>query len=436
MPVPRSRLRRPACAVLALLFLQAGCANVSVAPPGTTHHGTTGAVAVLAAADSPAVRFEGFSQGRGAAALASADATFGTCVSALGGGHCSGSACGAVVLFWLAFCGVASAVGGVVGAVSAPGNTAVFAAESAFGASEQGRVLQESLRLQVESTAHDGGTTVVPMPEAFRRHAAQTGDLALLAAAGADSVLETALVRAGTQGAGSNDAIQGYLDARVRLLRAADGQELFAADYRYLSPRRTLGAWALRDGRAFRDAFAEGYAALGAHIHDHVFLLYPLPDQAVHPAGTLASAFGLAPLSPPLRGALTGTPLIGRYFPWPLAESLRPTLRWQAFPRAGDLRVAPESMARVRRVRYDLVIAREDDGAPGAVIYRRQGLPHHSHALEHGLASGQRYFWTVRARFELDGREWVSEWGATGTDAAGSRHHVAPSHYAYRFRTP
>jgi len=436
MPAFAFRPRWLAALLAAAVTLQTGCATAPPSIPGSEHQTGLGAVVVVAGQGTPEVRFEGFSRGRGAGALAAADTTFVTCLSALGGGSCQGSACGGLVLFWLAFCGVASAVGGVVGAVTAPSADAVREAEATLGAGVQGQALQESLRSQIETAARGAGTPLVPMPAEFVRQAVSSGDYRLLAAAGGDSVLEATITRAGTRGGGINAPTQGYLESRVRLLRAADGRELFAADYSYLGPRRTLGEWALRDGRALRDAFAAGYAALGTHIHDQVFLLYPLPDQGVHTVGTLASAVGLAPLAPALRGMYTEEPVFGRVFEWLAVESLRPTLRWQSFPRESDRQAAPATMARVAKVRYDLLLAREEAGEPGPVIYRRQGLPDNSHVLETGLAPGQRYFWTVRARFELDGRERVSEWGVTGVSAADSRRLTAPSRHSYRFRTP
>lgn len=435
MPMIARGSRRLASLLALTTALQTGCATAPPTVPGSDHQAGLGAVVVVAGQGTPEVRFEGFSRGRGAGALTAADTTFVTCLSALNG-RCQGSACGGLVLFWLAFCGVASAVGGVVGAVTAPSAAAVREAETTLGAGVQGQALQESLRTQIEAAARAAGTPLVPMPAEFLRQAASSGDYRLLAAAGGDSVLEATITRAGTRGGGINAPTQGYLEARVRLLRAADGRELFAADYSYLGPRRTLGEWALRDGAALRETFADGYAALGAHIHDQVFLLYPLPDQGVHPVGTLATALGLAPVAPPLRGMYTEDPVFGRVFEWLAVDSLWPTLRWQSFPRESDRQADPQTMARVTKVRYDLLLAREEGGAPGPVLYRRQGLPANSHALEMGLAPGQRYFWTVRARFELDGRERVSEWAVTGEDAAGSRRLTAPSRHSYRFRTP
>jgi hypothetical protein len=91
-------------------------------------------------------------------------------------------------------------------------------------------------------------------------------------------------------------------------------------------------------------------------------------------------------------------------------------------------------MGRVKNVRYDLIIVRERNLAPAEVVYRREGLPEAHHALETSLSSGTHYFWTVRARFELDSRERVTEWGSTHYMAR--ERYSAPSHLSYRFKTP
>jgi hypothetical protein len=126
--------------------------------------------------------------------------------------------------------------------------------------------------------------------------------------------------------------------------------------------------------------------------------------------------------------------VIGPWFEWREVESVRPTLRWQSFPRASDSAAQPAEMSRVTNVRYDLAVARERNGAPAEVVYRRDALPAAEHRLEESLAHATRYFWTVRARFELDGRTQLTEW--SGTRAASDTHVAAPSQHSFRFRTP
>ena len=70
--------------------------------------------------------------------------------------------------------------------------------------------------------------------------------------------------------------------------------------------------------------------------------------------------------------------------------------------------------------------------ASGDVVYAREGLPAPWHTVEQPLAPGGRYFWSVRARFELDGRERVTDWSTTNAYAAVRQ--APPGVYTYRFR--
>jgi hypothetical protein len=223
------------------------------------------------------------------------------------------------------------------------------------------------------------------------------------------------------------------MEARMRLVRTVDNSELFSAEYEYQGRREKLEAWSADQGAALLQGLQDGYVALGDHIHDSIFLLFPFPDRRPHAAGTTAHAFGLAPLDPVTRGQLTGDVLFGRYFEWMAVDGLRPTLEWEAFPRASDLARAPELAGRIRKVRYDLVIARAHNLAPAGIGYRRNGLEATSHTVQGSLQPDTRYFWSVRARFELDGRERVTEWGVGDYRALGCL--TTPSSDSYRFRT-
>lgn len=122
--------------------------------------------------------------------------------------------------------------------------------------------------------------------------------------------------------------------------------------------------------------------------------------------------------------------------PWAFVEvdSLQPTLRWEPFPRPADLAADPAGpLSRLGAVTYDLRIWRADGAYPADLVYARAGLPAPSHTLEAPLEPAARYFWTIRARFELHGETRVSEWG---TYAPGRTRALVPSPFYYRFRTP
>lgn len=93
-------------------------------------------------------------------------------------------------------------------------------------------------------------------------------------------------------------------------------------------------------------------------------------------------------------------------------DSLQPTLRWEAFPRPQDREADREGhLSRIRSVTYDLRIWRATNAYPAELIYAREGFPEPSHRVEVPLERSTEYFWTVRARFELDGDVRVTGWG-------------------------
>ncbi|HET9734097.1 MAG TPA: hypothetical protein VFP62_02390 [Burkholderiales bacterium] len=400
-------------ALLALAAALAGCAMQPQVPPGPGA-AALGKVAVVAGGGTPEIGFAGFAHGRAEGAAIGAGSTFLACAASMGPGACAGPYCGAVVVLWLGICGVASAVGAAVGAGSAMDARTAAATEARMRAALDANAIQESLRLQIEAAARAQGAQPAARAEA-------------------DTLLEAALVKAGTEGAGINAPVGLVMEARVRLLRAADGAELYSARIVHLGPRLKLEDWAGGGGDRLLRALDAGYEALGAHIADGVYLLYPFPSQEAGWAGTLSASFGLAPIDPPTRGTDTGAALTER-FEWAGVRSLQPTLGWQAFPREADLAAAPAEMRRVQNVTYDLVIARERNRAPAETVYRRSGLPRPEHRLQAPLEPDARYFWTVRARFELDGRPRVTGWGSTHYQARDSM--TAPSSFSYRFRTP
>lgn len=118
-------------------------------------------------------------------------------------------------------------------------------------------------------------------------------------------------------------------------------------------------------------------------------------------------------------------------------DSLQPTLRWESFPRPQDREANREGLlSRIRNVTYDLKIWRVENDYPVELIYTRQGLPEPSHRIEAPLAPCTKYFWTIRARFTLDGHTRVTEWGVMGDTDLTRRLPRVPNPFSYRFKTP
>ena len=134
-----------------------------------------------------------------------------------------------------------------------------------------------------------------------------------------------------------------------------------------------------------------------------------------------APVWGLRPEYPE---ALVGS--VGHPSPFFVeVDSPQPVLRWQSFPRPEDSK--NEKIKGITNVTYDLRIWRVT--GPYRVrhsslldlnhyfvafkivepIYEREGLPQPGHKIEEPLEPFRNYFWSIRARFQVDGQTRVSE---------------------------
>jgi len=105
--------------------------------------------------------------------------------------------------------------------------------------------------------------------------------------------------------------------------------------------------------------------------------------------------------------------LIGCLRGFPSVDSLQPTLRWEAFPWRQDPNNDQDSvLRRVTDVTYDLKIWTWRADTPNLEpVYDRRGLTVPFHKVNVRLMPSTVYWWSVRARFQLDGHSTVTEWG-------------------------
>ena len=146
--------------------------------------------------------------------------------------------------------------------------------------------------------------------------------------------------------------------------------------------------------------------------------------------GCAMSIVGLEPEHPPSRW---------RFYE---VDTLQPTLRWETFPRPEDYAAHGEEFrTRVSNVTYDLRLWESMGGNRygekkirtfGEYTdsdYSRDGLVSPFHTVEIPLRPATAYYWTVRARFAIDGHPRVTEWGRQ-LDV------IFPEEYGYWFKTP
>jgi hypothetical protein len=143
-----------------------------------------------------------------------------------------------------------------------------------------------------------------------------------------------------------------------------------------------------------------------------------------------ASVYGLRPEYPTAMLDITSTPKVA----FVEVDSLQPTLRWEPFPDADARKDDRDGrLSRIRDVTYDLQILGAEADYPTEVLYARSELPEASHKLETPLLPAGKYFWTIRARFTLDGITRVTPWARIR--GSGSSDFVVPSRYYFGLKT-
>ncbi len=142
-------------------------------------------------------------------------------------------------------------------------------------------------------------------------------------------------------------------------------------------------------------------------------------------------------------------------------DSLRPTIRWEPFPGRHEMPLIGQrpyvdvDPARIDDITYDLRIWRARNDHPQSLVYERRGLADTVHRLDLDLDPATTYFWSVRARFRLDGQTRLTDWslsqvpypydevpnnlaafGALTTRDVATRIGRIPFPNYFRFRTP
>ena len=208
-----------------------------------------------------------------------------------------------------------------------------------------------------------------------------------------------------------------------------------------------IASWLASDGAFLHRELDLGMSALAEQVVDRFLLARELPLFPGRIVGYPPAYCGLKPLSPAaeyrldvLGGVRKGVGTWGAYRLFDASvDSLRPELRWEAFPGAARASDMAAFAVRIREIVYDLDVWRANDGRREELVYRRRGLPEPSHQVETPLEPGTAYFWSVRSRFLLDGRLRATLWSCSRHPYVKSDPCEAtaiPAENFLRFRTP
>jgi hypothetical protein len=145
-----------------------------------------------------------------------------------------------------------------------------------------------------------------------------------------------------------------------------------------------------------------------------------------------APVYGLRPEYPSAHLDIMSTPPAVAFVE---VDTLQPTLRWEPFPNMEDRENDRNGrLTVIRDVTYDLKILGTERDYPTKVLYARSDLREPSHRVEMPLLPEAKYFWTVRARFTLDGVTRVTPWSQIL--GGYSSEVVVPSRYYFGLKTP
>jgi hypothetical protein len=270
--------RRTSVSIYLILFLvQAGCATASPVIPARSNELREGfgAIAVTTGQATPKVKFHPPKHVKGAGAAAGR--TSGRALGKMWSG-CGQVAAGTaetiiVPFFVLAGCIIGTPFAAVGGALVGGGNSAAAEANRAASAAREPEVralrgvvnpalsaLASEKPLQarlLEQVATRTQSAVVTVPQTGRPHYKK------LLRNGIDTVLEAGVVRIDVS---TENAF--VLTARVRLIRLADREELYANTPTFTIASRSVSEWTTDGGEALQAALVRAYQALADEIVD------------------------------------------------------------------------------------------------------------------------------------------------------------------------
>jgi TonB family protein len=221
-----------------------------------------------------------------------------------GGRELGAAICGMGVLFGLgvtAVGGTVGALGGAVyGAVIAESGSRIRAVENSVRSTGAVLTVHESLRDELLRTAMARSSlTFVALDDHGPIAVGETIDYRPLASEGIDTIVEVSVPRirlAGTDGI--NPPVGLFMTARAKVIRTADGAELYAETFEYHSDVYKLVDWGADDGGVFRREVNQGVRVLAENIARVLSPLDPARDSAPVAQRAEPVAAATAPMAP------------------------------------------------------------------------------------------------------------------------------------------
>jgi hypothetical protein len=153
------------------------------------------------------------------------------------------------------------------------------------------------------------------------------------------------------------------------------------------------------DAKLLRSEVAGALPRLARTVVTELFMLQQFQPRTIdHSSLQEMVLWGMRPIQPQMKSS------------WGLKDDVSettrtPTLQWESFPGNDvtyDLRIWP--------VDSKVVFLKGNIDMVGDIGLNLEGLTEPSYTLETPLEPSKTYFWSVRAHFETDGKQQVTDW--------------------------
>lgn len=269
------RISRAVVALLAVSFLQTGCASVRKGPT-PEERASFGTVGVSRASYPPEFEYDVPAKGRPAgAAKGAAIAFFGVLAGGMQGGAGAGPGVGVYLIVVTALATAAAPVGAVIGAANAmPGDEAAASEKLALEILEMTGT-QEVLRDEIlMEGAAETESRFLPVEGIGPVSVDNDVTYGSLAGNGIDTVLEVAMRRIALESDkwGSDPPLRLAMKARCRLVRIGDNTVIDDHEYLSRSGSAKLSEWTADNAARLEAEVGQGYRELAAGVISRLFL--------------------------------------------------------------------------------------------------------------------------------------------------------------------
>jgi len=202
--------------------------------------------------------------GKGAAA-----GFFGSVLAGLSSGHPLSFALG------IALAPVVGLGGAIYGAIAAESAEKVQEAEATLNKAVADLKIQEAMRDRVLQVARNETLqSFVPLEDRGPTIPNEEVSYSSLTSEGVDTILEISVTKFELPGGGINPPLPLIISVCGRLLKSADGTELYGRPWVYRSGTRKFAEWAANNAEPLRDEVDRGLQALAEQIVEEIFLVF------------------------------------------------------------------------------------------------------------------------------------------------------------------